>query len=172
MKPLATLVNLEQLQSTASPSMPQPSTTTGPRTSDAPEFSREERDRTGYFFLRLRTVFGSRYALQYPTEQAIVAAKREWARQIGRYSREQIDAMFEAVKASQMAGSDEHQWPDVAKIIATLSGSWQHRAQSRPAAEIIAETHRIPDLAARERAIAARDSQREHIRMLLAEVAA
>lgn len=117
-------------------SLGQPETTTRPSTS---EFTDHERDSTAYFFLRLQNLYGSRYTAQFPEQEDIRLAKREWARQIGRYTRDQIHQMFEDVKRIQAAGdrklAERFDWPNVGAILALHAQGWEHRVHTARAAE-------------------------------------
>lgn len=106
---------------------------------------------TAYFFMRLRTVYGAEYLRHFPDEASVNIAKREWFRQIGKYSREQIDGMFSHAKAEQMRGNDEYNWLNIGNILAILGSSWQHAAQSRYVDEVLERSPiAIEDLTAKE----------------------
>ena len=120
-------------------SQPQPTTTNGQLTS-------EQRDSVAYFFFRLSTVYGSKYHQQFPNEEAVKLAKREWAEQIGKFSRGQIDAMFSNVKAMMIAGDDEWAWPEIGRILSSVVETWERRAH-RPF-----PANALPDLTKKERA--------------------
>lgn len=120
-------------------SQPKPTTTTGQLTS-------EQRDSVAYFFLRMANVYGSKYHQQWPNEEAIKLAKREWAEQIGKFSRGQIDAMFANAKAMLIAGDDEWRWPEIGRILSGVVETWERRAH-RPFERV-----GLPNLTKKERA--------------------
>lgn len=92
-----------------------------------PIFSEAERDATAYFFLRLKNIYGGKYLAAYPDEESVRLAKREWAKQIGQYSREDIDRMFDMVKQQQAKGDEEYQWPNIGLILGAASVGWEHK---------------------------------------------
>ena len=89
-------------------STPLPSADTPQTTSLQSTFSDQERDATAYFFLRLKAIYGAEYKRHFPDVESERISKREWARQIGQYSREKIDHMFGHVKSERMRGNDEY----------------------------------------------------------------
>lgn len=66
----------------------QSQTTNEQRTS---EFTDHERDVTGYLFAKLIVLYANSFYLVYPSDKEVRMAKREYAKQIGRFSREQVD---------------------------------------------------------------------------------
>lgn len=66
----------------------QSQTTTGQPISS---FTDHEKDVTGYLFAKLIVLYANSFYLVYPSEKEVVLAKREYAKQIGEYSRDQID---------------------------------------------------------------------------------
>ena len=127
-------------------SQQQLTTTTGQLTSD-------QRDSVAYFFLRLANVYGSKYLQQWPNEEAIKLAKREWATQIGAYGRSQIDAMFNYTKSQLVAGEPDWQWPEIGRILGCANQSWEHKRIERAEEEWrgIRNEWRLGDLTKQER---------------------
>lgn len=56
------------------------------------EFTDHERDITGYLFAKLIVLYANSFYLVYPSDKEVRLAKREYAKQIGKFSREQVDA--------------------------------------------------------------------------------
>lgn len=118
-----------------------------------PIFSEQEKDSTAYFFVRLKAVYGAEFMRHFPDVESERISKREWARQIGQYSREQIDGMFSHVKSERMRGNDDYQWLDIGNILAILGSSWQHARQSQSVDEALGrEPHKaIENMTGREK---------------------
>lgn len=66
----------------------QSQTTQGQRTS---EFTEHERDVTGYLFAKFLVLYSNTFYFVWPSEKELNLTKREYAREIGKFSREQID---------------------------------------------------------------------------------
>ena len=69
----------------------QNSSTQSPITPEQQIFSDHERDVTGYLFAKLMVLYANSFYLVYPSEKEVKFAKREYAKEIGRFSRDQID---------------------------------------------------------------------------------
>lgn len=140
----------------------QPETTTRQPIS---EFTDQERDSTGYFFLRLQNQYPGKYQQQFPEEADIKLAKREWAKQIGQYTRDQIHEMFETVKRIRASAdtklAEKFQWPDIGAILGVHAQGWEHRVHAAKAAEtdrmLTQQRLALTDQSKRERAIKARN---------------
>jgi hypothetical protein len=167
------MTDLSQQLTGALQSLSQHGTTTGQPIS---EFTEQERDSTGYFFLRLRNLYGSKYVQQFPDEQDLKLAKREWAKQIGQYTRDQIHDMFETVKRIQASGNtklaEKFQWPDIGAILAVHAQGWEHRVHSARAQEtdrmLTQQRLALTDQGKRERAVAARNIHAERLKSMFA----
>lgn len=78
---------------------------------------------TGYLFAKLLVLYANTFYLVYPSEKEVKLAKREYARDIGKYSREQIDT---AVKhLAKLAVSSDRQnriyrEPNIPAILAMM----------------------------------------------------
>jgi len=69
------------------------------------------------FFNRLRLIYGHRFAVQWPDEQTVKLARREWAREIDSLSLEELEKALERAKAKLVEGDGEFYWPDVGRIL-------------------------------------------------------
>ena len=98
--------------------MPQISTTTTkPQT-----FSVEDKDAIAYFFLRLQNCYGvGRMQSQWPDLESLSLARREFGREIAKFTREQINEAFDLVHKEKRAGNDRFSWPDIDAIIGLLT---------------------------------------------------
>jgi len=70
-----------------------------PITREPQIFSDHERDVTGYLFAKLAVLYANAFYLVYPSLKESDFAKREYAKQIGRYSRDQIDMTIKHLAA-------------------------------------------------------------------------
>ena len=73
-----------------------------------------------WFFLRLETNYGTKYWTQFSDEKTVQLTKREWARNILRYSREELHTAIEQAKQQRELGNPDFDWPDIAKILGLL----------------------------------------------------
>jgi len=81
-------------------------------------FSDVEQQATRYFFARLRTIWGAgKFNQQWPTEKDLQLSRREYAREIGRYSKEEIDLALDNAKKQKANGNSDYDWPDINKIL-------------------------------------------------------
>ena len=116
----------------------------------------------------MKAVYGSRFATAYPTEAEIKIAKREWARDIGRHSREDIDRIFGEVKRKQACGDQSMDWPDIGRILGVCADTSEQRAfkaRAREQERIDQEVRKcLTDQGARERSEAARLREMKNIR--------
>ena len=92
-------------------------------------FNADEKDRVGYFFLRLTNIYGSAMVKRaWPDDDSMKMAKREYAAAIVNYTREQIHKGFERLKAAREQG--EHEFINVDAAIgfikndSEITGSW------------------------------------------------
>lgn len=153
---------LEHLLNTSLPSAEQPSTMT-----KQPIFSEQQKDSTAYFFVRLKTVYGADFMRHFPDVESEKMAKREWAQQIGQYTRQQIDSMFDHVKSERMRGNEDYQWLDIGNILAILGSSWQHAQQSKSVREALGEEYfALEDKGKKDRARAAGERELSKIKSL------
>lgn len=72
----------------------------------------------------------SKMDVTWPDEKTLKLAKMEYAKAIGKFSREQIHEAFEQVKRERQAGNERFDWPNVDAILGVLTkegeitGSW------------------------------------------------
>ena len=92
-------------------------------------FNAEDIDRVGYFFLRIKNIYGSAMIKRtWPDDESMKMAKREYAPQIVKYTRKQIHKGFERLKAAREQG--EHEFINVDAVIGLIknnneiTGSW------------------------------------------------
>ena len=83
-------------------------------------FSNEEKDSTYYLFMRMTGVWGmSKMNSLYPDEAAQQIARRTFAKRIGKYTREQIDASINFM-SEQKSNAKMYDWPDVNEVLGCL----------------------------------------------------
>jgi hypothetical protein len=100
-----------ELQSRSNSQTPTTHSTTGDR------FTREQKVKTVLFFNRLRLIYGHRFAVQWPDEQTVKLARREWAREIDSLGMEELEKALERAKAKLVEGDGDFYWPDVGRIL-------------------------------------------------------
>jgi len=64
-------------------------------------------------------------------EEMLLAAKRMYAVQIAKYSREEIDKGVEYVKAERSKGNADFEWPNLDRIIGSIKEANRVRALHR-----------------------------------------
>lgn len=77
-------------------------------TSEQPssEFTAHERDVTGYLFVRYKAMYPGKFDFIWPSEKEVALSKREFAKAVGRYSREQLDAALDLQRKLAIKGAD------------------------------------------------------------------
>jgi len=126
-----------------------PAVTSNPPSMTTPApltFSEHERDVAGYFFLRLKNIYGSKFDQAYPSEEALQMAKREYAKSIGRFTRDQLHQAFEQVKLHKQNCIRDFEWPDVDQVLSLITPSWECRAHKPFTPE-----NKLEDLTGKER---------------------
>jgi hypothetical protein len=83
-------------------------------------FTDQEKDSTGYFFVRLKVCYPQQYNSQYPDEITERFAKREYARQFSGIGREKIDSGFNLLHSYRQKDPDGWRFIDVDKIIGLI----------------------------------------------------
>ena len=69
-----------------------------------------------YFFARLKMIYGvSKFETQWPTDADLKMAKREWAENIGKLSKQEIDGALDNTKKN--LHEREWQWPNIGLIL-------------------------------------------------------
>ena len=85
-------------------------------------FSSDEKDAIAYFFMRLFNVYGaSKMQTQWPDEESLSLARREFGRQIAKFSRDKINDTFDLVHKERRSGNTRFEWPDIDAIIGLLT---------------------------------------------------
>lgn len=103
---------------------PSPSTTTN---RSEVVFSETEQDSTKYLFMRMNGVFGKSKMLSlYDTPIARQQARRQYAKQIGKYDRSQIDQAMEYIVKERQMG--RFSWPSVDEVLGVLSDLFKKKA--------------------------------------------
>jgi len=101
----------------------QNSSTQSQTTSEQQIFSDHERDVTGYLFAKLIVLYAGAFYLVYPSEKEVKFAKREYAKQIGQYSREQIDSALKLLASLAISPERENKIfrePNIPAILALM----------------------------------------------------
>jgi len=70
-------------------------------------------------------------SVTFPDEM-LLAAKRMYAIQIAKYSREEIDKGVEYVKSERSKGNADFEWPNLDRIIGSIKEANRVRALHRP----------------------------------------
>lgn len=83
-------------------------------------FSEHERLATGYLFMRLRAIYGNTFKIHFTSKNSVRQTKREWAKDIGKYTRDQIDSGLDYVKEQLKNGNQDYKWPDVGQVIGSI----------------------------------------------------
>ena len=90
-------------------------------------FSEKEQDSTKYLFMRMNSVFGTSKMLSlYDTPIARQQARRQYAKQIGKYDREQIDQTMEFIVTERQMG--RYSWPSVDEVLGVLTDLFKKKA--------------------------------------------
>lgn len=102
----------------------------------------------------MRNLYGAaKMDSTWPDEKTLRLAKMEYAKTIGRFSREQIHEAFEAVKRERQAFNEKLDWPSVDAILGILTkegeitGAWGTGAH-----KIYRPDRLLEDVGAKERA--------------------
>ena len=72
--------------------------------------------------MRLFNVYGaSKMQTQWPDEESLSLARREFGRQIAKFSRDKINDTFDLVHKERRSGNTRFEWPDIDAIIGLLT---------------------------------------------------
>lgn len=127
--------------------------TQSPTTTEQQIFSDHERDVTGYLFAKLMVLYANSFYLVYPSEKEVKFAKREYAKEIGRFTRDQIDiGMRHLAKLAISTERDDriYREPNLPAILAMMSESVAPKRAHK-----LFEPLSLPDKSAQEKARAA-----------------
>ena len=108
MKDVTTLINQRQSNESETQSTEQQLTT-------------GEKALVNWFFLRLETNYGQKFWTQFSDEKTVLLTKREWARNIIKYSRDDLHEAIEIAKREREQGNQDFEWPDIPKILGLLT---------------------------------------------------
>ena len=85
-------------------------------------FSDDDKDAIAYFFMRLQNTYGTaKMQSQWPDSESLSLARREFGKQIARFSREEMAEVFDLVHKEKRAGNSRFEWPDIDAIIGLLT---------------------------------------------------
>ena len=85
-------------------------------------FSDDDKDAIAYFFMRLQNTYGTaKMQSQWPDAESLSLARREFGKQIAKFSREEMAVAFDLVHKEKRAGNDRFSWPDIDAIIGLLT---------------------------------------------------
>lgn len=79
--------------------------------------------------MQLSRIYGRKFTSAFPDELSISESKRTWFKQIGEFSREQIDSGLEKLKDEIIKG--KHTWcdiPDIINLIKDKEECWEHNS--------------------------------------------
>ena len=72
--------------------------------------------------MRLLNTYGAaKMQSQWPDEESLGLARREFGRQIAKYSRDEINNTFDLVHKEKRSGNSRFEWPDIDAIIGLLT---------------------------------------------------
>ena len=85
-------------------------------------FSDDDKDAIAYFFMRLQNTYGTaKMQSQWPDAESLSLARREFGKQIAKFSREEMAEAFDLVHKEKRSGNDRFSWPDIDAIIGLLT---------------------------------------------------
>ena len=85
-------------------------------------FSDDDKDAIAYFFMRLQNTYGTaKMQSQWPDSEALSLARREFGKQIAKFSREEMAEAFDLVHKEKRSGNSRFEWPDIDAIIGLLT---------------------------------------------------
>jgi len=71
------------------------------------------------FFARVQTIYGAgRCKALFVDKDELVLMRREWARELGGFTVEQLETVLARVKGKLAKGDPDYKFPDVARILA------------------------------------------------------
>ena len=83
-------------------------------------FSEQEKDSTIYMFGRMMGIWGeSKMRSLYPDEQSKMIARRQYAKRIGQYDRQQIDKALNYM-SEKKSNENLFEWPSVDDVLGVL----------------------------------------------------
>ena len=111
-------MQINNLLQSAEVTTPQASTTTG----KLQTFSDDDKDAIAYFFMRLQNTYGTaKMQSQWPDSESLSLARREFGKQIAKFSREEMAEAFDLAHKEIRAGNVRFSWPDIDAIIGLLT---------------------------------------------------
>lgn len=159
--------DLEQMVKSLMVSSGQNSSTQSPITPEQQIFSDHERDVTGYLFAKLMVLYANSFYLVYPSEKEVKFAKREYAKEIGRFTRDQIDTgMRYLAKLAISTERDDriYREPNLPAILAMLGETVTPKRAHK-----LFEPLALPDKASEEKARKAGACELDRLMNLFAE---
>ena len=85
-------------------------------------FSANDKDAIAYFFMRLQNVYGTaKMQTQWPDEQSLKLARREFGTEIAKFGRDQIDEAFQLVHKERRSANPRFEWPSIDAILGLLT---------------------------------------------------
>ena len=85
--------------------------TTSKTQAGSQDVKQEDKQVVNMVYARLKTVFGSKYNIAFPTEKDEKLSKREWQRDIITFNLEELEQGFKALKSSDIG------WPDIKSFL-------------------------------------------------------
>jgi hypothetical protein len=97
--------------------MAEPQPTSG---STPSSFSEQEKDSTIYLFGRMTGIWGdAKMSSLYPDNKAKMIARRQYAKRIGQFNRQQIDQALNYM-AEKKSNDNHFEWPSVDDVLGVL----------------------------------------------------
>jgi hypothetical protein len=93
----------------------------------------------GWFFARMKFIYGNKFASQFANDQDLALTKREWGTRIIQHTRMELNSAFEETKRLMEAGDKRYEWPNVAAVLGLITQSWESRCHKpfEPAVPLI-----------------------------------
>ncbi|MGP4843339.1 hypothetical protein ACTXGQ_04335 [Marinobacter sp. 1Y8] len=82
-------------------------------------FTEEQKQKTTIFFSRIRTIYGrgKTSSLWGASDDQLKVMRKEWAREIDRFTFQEIDIIFERLRGRVAKQDPDFEWPDIPKIM-------------------------------------------------------
>ena len=72
--------------------------------------------------MRLQNIYGTaKMQTQWPDEQSLTLARREFGREIAKFGRDQIDEAFQLVHKERRSANPRFEWPSIDAILGLLT---------------------------------------------------
>jgi hypothetical protein len=93
-------------------------------------FSDYEKQATVYFFDRLSAIYLKKFTSQFSGADNLSKVRHEWAKDIGKLSREQIDKGMDVAKQEYKRGNRDYCWPNIGLIVGLCKSGYGRDAKA------------------------------------------